>query len=321
MLFSLVIPTYNRAQMVRSLLSSLEKVRIVKDTECEIVIVDNNSCDDTQDVVRDFKIKEPLRLRYFVEKKQGSSHARNRGIREAKGGIIAFLDDDETVDSEWMVAVGEAFERFQCVGVAGKVVPKWEFPCPDWYTQEGRYRIVGPTAGYNLGDAYKEYSMETLMPPTANLAVKREVFGKYGYFRTDKGPVGNQHDYSIGEDTEFCLRLVKAGERLIYSPRAIVYNVVHEDRVTKAYCKRFHFRYGRMQAQLYPPKQGTRRYINVPPWLLKEYLRTLLLWGTFTGCGNKRAGLYYRLKLSRAYGQIYQHLVDRHRKTFYESAK
>jgi len=309
---SIVIPTFNRARMLCDLLQSLGKVVIPPDTEWEILAVDNNSSDETAAVTEGFMGKGMLPLSYLFEPKQGASHARNTGIREAKGQVIAFLDDDQIVDKQWMVALGKGFKRFECSGISGRVIPTWKSVPPDWYCTEGPYRIVGATSGHELGETYREYSLKTLMPPTANLALKRTCFEKYGYFRTDMGPIGTDHDYTIGEDTEFCLRLILGGERLIYSPEALVYNIVHEDRVTKSFCKSFYFRYGRMQAYLYRYRAATHTYLGVPRYLFRDYLETFLAWGAAVVLGNNKAKLFYHFALSRIWGQIYQHLVQNH---------
>lgn len=309
MLFSIVIPTYNRAQLLKNLLDSMERLHIPNNTEWEVLIVDNNSTDSIQEVIDEFIKRKSLPLYYFFEKEQGSSYARNRGIKESRGDIVAFLDDDEIVDENWLVSLREGFNSFQYAGIGGKVVAKWTFTRPDWYTTEGQFRIVGPTAGHDLGDANAEYTLDMPLPGSGNLAVKRECFQKYGYFRTDMGPVGN--DYIMGEDREFCLRLINAGERLLYSPKAIVYNVVHKARVTKEYCKRYHFRFGRVQAKLYEPEEGARTYGNVPRYLFREYLEALLSLMGAAVRREKQARFYYRLRLSRISGQIFQHFLQR----------
>jgi glycosyltransferase involved in cell wall biosynthesis len=313
MLFSLVIPTFNRAHLLPDLLTSLEHMRIPDGIQWEIAVVDNNSTDSTKEAAQQFIQKASLPLRYIFEPMQGSSFARNRGVTETQGSILAFLDDDETVDRSWLVALHDAYTKFQCSGVGGRVIAKWIFPCPDWYTLEGPYRIVGPTSEHDLGSEYREYSTRTLLPVTANFSVKRKCFLKHGYFRTDMGPVGD--NYVMGEDAEFCLRLIKGGERLIYSPQAITYNVVHKDRVTKKYCRQYHFRFGRIQAQRYEAGEGVRTYAHVPRYLFREYMETLLLWTVFSLSGKSRKSFFHRLKLNRLGGQILEHFLQgRHKR-------
>lgn len=307
MLFSIVIPTYNRAKLLKDLLESLERLQIPENVELEILVVDNNSTDCTQKMVEEFIKRKSLPLHYFFEKEQGVSHARNRGIKESRGDIVAFLDDDEIVDERWLSAMCEGFERFPCIAIGGKVIAKWTFPPPDWYTTEGPFRIVGPTSGHNLGDAYINYSLTTGFPISGNLAARRDCFQRHGYFRTDMGPVGNH--FMVGEDREFGLRLIHAGEGVLYSPKAIVYNVVHRERVTKEYCRRYHFRFGRVQAMLHEQGESGKPYWVVPRYLFREYFETLIYWIRAMIWREKRTRFYYRLKLNRISGQIFQHLL------------
>jgi len=309
MFFSIVIPTYNRATLLPNLLDSLSKLRIPTDTEWEIIIVDNNSTDSTKDVVDRHIKQKRLPLRYIFEKEQGASNARNKGIRESKGEIVAFLDDDETVDENWLAALHEGFDRFQCAGLGGKTVAQWTFPAPEWYTTEGPFRIVGAVVTHNLGDGNLDYPVGKLLPGSGNMAVKKDCFQKYGFFRNDMGPIGDEYNFS--EDTEFCARLIKGGERLVYWPKALAYNRVHQERATKEYLRLYHFRLGRARAQLHQPTKGERVYFNVPRYFFRMYGEALIqfLWAVVRR--NKSAVFYYRLTLNRIGGQIIQHLLEK----------
>src|SRR5215203_4433469 len=104
---SIVIPTYNRSALLRNVVCSV----LGQDSQCtfEIVVVDNNSSDDTKAVVDSLMKDHPGKLRYVLETKQGNAHARNRGVETAKGVIIAFVDDDVTVESNWLKSLTEVF--------------------------------------------------------------------------------------------------------------------------------------------------------------------------------------------------------------------
>jgi glucosyl-dolichyl phosphate glucuronosyltransferase len=307
---SVVVPTFNRQELLKSLLESLEKVKVPKDATFDVSIVDNNSTDQTKAVVKEFIEKNTLKLRYIFEKKQGASHARNRGVREASGPIIGFLDDDEVVDDYWLTAIIGGFKRFRCDGISGRTFARWLFPPPKWYTTEGPFRIIGPTAGHNLGEKYLEYKIKTRMPTTANLAIRKDCFNKFGYFRTDMGPVQND-EYFIGEDTEFCYRLVNGGARLFYVPEAVVYNIVHEDRLTKDFCKRYYFRIGRGMAMFIKPTKKDRTIIGIPIYLFREYFESLIAWALTVYRKDRKAALYYRLQINRITGKIYQLFMNR----------
>lgn len=307
--FSIIIPTYNRAAMLDALLRSLETMVVPESMGWEVLIVDNNSIDNTADVVEACARRGRIIVRRVVETQQGASFARNRGVQESRGEIIGFLDDDETVSTEWLAMFQSAFARGDCSGVGGRVIPQWKSTPPDWYATEGPYRIFGATVGHDLGDELIEYSASTLLPGTGNMAVTRECFERFGLFRTDMGPVGDK--YQLGEDTEFCMRLIGAGERLVYVPSAIVFNAVHPERVTKRYCKQYHFRCGRVLARLYQAELGTRMIGSMPRHLFRAYAETLVFWLGNVVRGRRKTGFYYRLMLARIGGQIYYHSFEK----------
>jgi glycosyltransferase involved in cell wall biosynthesis len=302
--FSIVIPTYNRVGLLIELLKSLSFLNTPKNFKWEIIVVDNNSSDNTRDVVSGFCCQNRLPVLYCHEPLQGSSHARNTGARRAKGEIVAFLDDDEIVDPQWLIAILKGFEESSCSGVGGKIIARWVTPVPKWYTLNGPYRIVGPTAEHNIGEIRREYTINDCLPATGNFAVKKNLFSVYGYFSTAMGPVGS--DYFIGEDTEFCLRLMNQREKLFYLPKAIVYNTVHKERLTKSYCRKYHFRFGRSLAQLSKGATWIKRWGPVPRHLYRELVEAFIRWIFSSISSGGKAVFFYELQLDRVAGQIYE---------------
>src|SRR5215510_15106911 len=101
MRFSIIIASYNRDS---ELFKTLESLKALKSTgPCEVIIVDNNSTDNTRQVVLEAIQSFPISLRYILEKEQGRSAALNAGIREAAGEILAITDDDVRVDPNWLI--------------------------------------------------------------------------------------------------------------------------------------------------------------------------------------------------------------------------
>ena len=83
-------------------LNSIEEMNVQSDLEWELIIVDNNSIDETKELIKEYKINSRINIRYIFERKQGLSYARNRGIKKAKGRIIVFTDDDIMVEKSWL---------------------------------------------------------------------------------------------------------------------------------------------------------------------------------------------------------------------------
>src|SRR5262245_54525978 len=118
-MLSVVICTYNRAERLRETLESLRKIRTPAGIAWELLLIDNNSSDDTKAVALGFARHFGWALRYIFEEKAGLCHARNRGVKEARGEIIAFTDDDCIADHNWIKAIWEEFANDPELAVLG----------------------------------------------------------------------------------------------------------------------------------------------------------------------------------------------------------
>ena len=263
MKISLIVCTYNRSLDLAGALGSLAASTLRDSVKWEVVVVDNNSQDETREVVEDFSRKYPGRFRYVFEPRQGLSYARNAGIQNARGEILAFTDDDVTVEPTWLQNLTVTLEKDPWVGAAGRTVSTNTFTPPDWLALDGPQSMMHVLcAQFDLG---KE-PCELILPPYgANMAYRKEVFEKYGGFRTDLGrSAGNTLS---NEDTEFGRRLLAAGERLRYEPSAVVYHPAPEHRIQKGYFLRWWFDFGRAAVREWgrgPSVLGIPRpYLNI----------------------------------------------------------
>src|SRR5687767_9385570 len=130
MKFSVIIPTYNRADDLRGTLGSL--AGLTPRGDWEVIVVDNNSGDHTRSVVLDVANGFPVELQYLFEKEQGRCAALNRGILAARGEIIVTTDDDVRVEPDWLDQAAKALDEMQCDYVGGKVLPIWGGERPAW---------------------------------------------------------------------------------------------------------------------------------------------------------------------------------------------
>ncbi len=238
---TVILCTYNRYQSLARALDSVAVSVVPETIEWEVLVVDNNSSDQTEAVVKDFSHRFPGRFRYLFEPQQGKSYALNSGIGEARGDILVFVDDDVIVEPEWLQNLTSALNDSHWAGCGGKILPQQGFVPPHWLALEGHSSLIGALCAYcNLGDASCEF---TNPPYGANMAFRKEMFDKYGYFRTDLGPRPDSEMRS--EDTEFGRRLMSGGERLCYVPSAIVYHEIHDYRVRKEFFLAWWFEFGR----------------------------------------------------------------------------
>jgi glucosyl-dolichyl phosphate glucuronosyltransferase len=238
-----ILCTYNRCESLARALDSLAASVVSRTIEWEVLVVDNNSTDETRQVVEGFSLRDPRRFRYVFEPKQGKSHALNTGIRESLGEILAFIDDDVTVEPTWLVNLTAALHDGAWAGSGGRILPARAFSPPRWLALDGPCNLAGMLyAHFDLGDAPCELDRA---PYGANMAFRRSIFEKYGSFRTDMGPGPDPAVPRFNEDTEFGRRLMGSGERLRYEPTAIVYHEVPEDRIKKQHFLTSWFAYGR----------------------------------------------------------------------------
>lgn len=224
---TVAVPTYNRSRWLRELLKFVTTQDYPRD-RFEIVIVDNNSPDDTRTVVAEFA-GAPQPPRYFLETQPGSSHARNRLLAEASPQceIMLFADDDVMGRPDWirlMVAPLLMPGNERVAGVCGETIPYFPDGEPEWLKGQFRpfgYRTdVGPLTARQL-------------PSTANVALRRKVIDEVGHFRKDLGRLPNR--LTAGEDNDLMRRILEAGYTFWFQPQADVLHVVPANRLTFKY--------------------------------------------------------------------------------------
>jgi len=231
MKITVILCTYNRCQSLAKALNSLAAQVLPESIEWEVIVVDNNSHDQTRQVVDDFCRQNPGRFRYLFEPRQGKSYASNRGVREARGDIVAFTDDDVTVEPTWLHNLTGSLHNGEWGGAGGRTLPERGFVPPHWLALEKRYALA-PLGIFDMGSEAKELKES---PFGNNMAFRKKLLEKHGGFRTDLGPRAGSPHPQKSEDSELGIRLLAAGERLRYVPSAIVYHCVPQSRIQKGY--------------------------------------------------------------------------------------
>ena len=274
---TVIICTYNRAKSLRQTLESLRQMTVPPELEWELLVVDNNSTDNTRATVEEFAKTAAFNVRCVFEPRQGLCHARNAGVANAKGEIIVFTDDDVFVAPEWLRELMDTFRKFDCAGAGGKNVPLWAgLARPKWLCPPGTYYLGdGPLLDLDLGE---EATLTNVPPWGLNMAFKKSAFEKYGLFRTDLDLVGSGG--LLGGDIDFGKRLIRAGEKIAYSPKAVVHHPVTEHRITRAYFLSYYLRLGRTYARLNPLPPEAVLWFGVPCWIFIELSKSCLSWMT-----------------------------------------
>jgi glycosyltransferase involved in cell wall biosynthesis len=272
---SVVIPTYNRAQLLRGALLDLFKQETAG-SKFEIIVVDNNSSDETKSVVESLMAKCDVSLRYVAEPQQGNAYARNTGIEHARAQVVAFLDDDVTVGENWIRTLKQVFDDASDIGfVGGRVLPVGDETLPSWLTVDH----WAPLALLDYGSERFDVSgSQPLGLLTANIAFRRSVFDESGMFSPKLQRVKN----AIGslEDHEFLLRVCRQGKKGVYEPRLIALATIDRERLTKTYHRRWHTGHGRFYAILNDPEFERSRLtiFGMPAHLFKQTGLEFLEW-------------------------------------------
>jgi glycosyltransferase involved in cell wall biosynthesis len=232
---SVVVGTYNRSRLLADALDSLLDQRGAP--PYEIIIVDNNSKDSTRELVQSRIAEGPSNLRYLFEPKQGTSYARNAGVRCARGSIIAFTDDDVRVSRDWIANVKREFLAHpEAEFLGGKILPRWKTPPPEWLTRDHWW----PLALLDCGD--QPFYVDADHPvclPTANASFRARVFKRFGLFAPE---------FSGREDHEFLVRLWRAGCRGLYVPTVVAHAEVQDERLKKAYHRAWNIKTGQFNS-------------------------------------------------------------------------
>lgn len=235
---TVAICTRNRAQRLARLLRSLEQARPeALFPNVDVLVIDNGSTDDTRDAVADFPA-----ARHVLEEKAGLNFARNRALKEAKGELIAFLDDDVVVDPGWLQGLATAWSsRPDAGGYSGLVLPfRLDTEAQLLFERRGGFR-----RGFKRIEFRSAHHHNPLFPVGAgsvgagcNMAFDRQLLLHLGGFdeALDTGaPLPG------GGDLDIFYRVLRSGRPMVYEPRFAVY---HEHRETLAELRRQYWSWG-----------------------------------------------------------------------------
>jgi glycosyltransferase involved in cell wall biosynthesis len=255
--FTLAIPTYNGASRLPELLERLQNQLHTEHFSWEIIVVDNNSTDNTAKVVQNYQAswQHPYPLKYCFEPKQGAAHARHTAVKQAQGKYIAFLDDDNYPTSNWVAAAYEFGEKHPNAGAyASQIHPNWEVQPPANFQRIAAFLAI--TERGNLSLLYEP--QKKLLPPSAGLVVRREAWLK---------SVPNQAiltgrvagNMLTGEDLEMLSHIQKSGWEIWYNPEMEIYHQIPQWRLQREYLIPFFRGIGL--------SRFVTRTVNLKPWI------------------------------------------------------
>lgn len=259
MKLSIIICTFNRSTELEQLLEDLTmQVRWLRSSEAreiELILVDNNSLDNTNEVAYKLMENTELSVKYFTHDSFGLSHCRNLAVEKASGDLLAFLHDDVNLDEDW---VKEAYKiacacKDQEIGVyGGRTIPMWQTALPKWLNLEGPNALRQEVfRGHSYGDEESYYPFASDFgyaehPTGTNVLIRKEVFENCGNFRNDLGPSA-AGGLALYDDVEFFDYLTCLKIPMVYIPQLIVFHPVKESRLTLQSTRRWYFKFGRAQ--------------------------------------------------------------------------
>lgn len=248
--FSVVVCTYNRAELLTHCLESLKALDACRGGH-EIIVVDNNSTDGTRHTVEAAMADAP-QLRYVFEPTQGLAHARNRGVAESRGRYIAFIDDECLVPAQWLVNA-ETLCLSESPDIAGGPVDAWflEGSKPAWF-------LDSYSLSYLKEEGMISQQVDKTLMAGGNIFIDKTVFTRVGLFDPDLGMVGHRIDY--GEETELQMRLRAhpTGAKIWFDPDLAVTHLVRPEKMRLSWAFRDFIQRGRAEQKLRKDRDKTR---------------------------------------------------------------
>ena len=236
---SVIIPTRNRSELLDATLKSITRQTMDK-LLFEVIIVDNGSSDNTQEIVNNYK--DILNIKYLYEIKPGLHEGRHAGLRNATSDILVYADDDIEAFPEWLETIYNVFQKDKnIVLVGGKNLPKFEFNPPFWIQEMWNNRnelgyLLADLSILDFGDTEKEISPYFVFG--CNFSIRKQIVLDAGGFHPDGMPFELIRFRGDGE-TYISKYIENNNLKTFYHPLASIYHWVSSERMTEEYfCKR-----------------------------------------------------------------------------------
>ena len=265
-MLSLIVCTYNRDKYLYGALKCIAE-NGYPEADYEIVLVNNMSTDNTEAECQRFSSDYPMvDFRYFVETDQGLSFARNRGIKESRGDVLVFLDDDSYIQPGYLSHLQRQLsEHPEADAFGGKIDPIFESgEAPKWLSK-WNYSWV---SAIDLGDKVCRFEGKTF-PIGANMGMKKSLLDMVGVFNTQLGR--SKKNLMGGEEKDLFERIRHQGGHIYYFPDVVVHHVIPPTRTTTDYVRRLGEGVG---------KSERIRTLSISRWAyVKRIVSEIIKWG------------------------------------------
>lgn len=300
---TVLICTHNRVALLENVLHSLNACHRPQGGAIDIIVVANACSDGTHAALDAYRQRaageDLLPLTWLAEPTAGKSYALNRGAAALLSDWVAVVDDDHRVSKEFLVSIVQALaERPVASLLCGRILPDWDGREPAWVHDSGPYRVYPlPIPRQDFGDLPRELDIEGPIPGGGNQIIRTDVLRRLGAFSTDLGPQG--HDLGGGEDTEYMLRALRAGERLWYQPAIVQFHYVDLSRLSLSYMMRKAYQRSASAVALHGPGQHTTH--GVPRHLYRKLAGYAAAALTSFGHARRR---FYLVRSAAALGEM-----------------
>lgn len=275
---SVVICSYNRQDYIIEAIDSLYKQTIPR-SDYEVIVVDNNSRDNTTAVVNEYISTHPdYNIQFMNEPEQGASWARNTGARHANSPLLVFMDDDAVAEKEFLQNILRFFDSHaDATGLGGRIIPRYIPAEPKWMS----HYVSALVGNFDYSDTLTVFA-DGRFPLESNMAVRKEDFDAIRGFNTSLPGVKGTLRIG-GEGKDFFYRLMALNKKVYYDPSVIVHHVVEVKKLTSEYMYRVASGIGRGE-RVRMQEKGGGAYIKK----IFEYLYKL--------AGSVVLGILYALK-------------------------
>lgn len=305
---SVILCTYNRAAALRHTFDLLALLRVPDGLRVEFVVVDNNSTDETHEVCSAFTRSAQAHVEYCFEPRPGLSHARNHGVRRARGDAVLFTDDDIDVPADWLQGYLSTYRRYDADAVFGRITPDWGRGPPDWFHPK-----LGPIYGFlDYGDRELVVSSRRQEFFGANFSVRRSVLEDVGAFDTSLGRTPDS--LYISEERKVFLELMNRRCTVVYNPELHVRHRVSDAMKSRSYVRKY-YRDTAVSLVNMTPSGTTRTLLGVPYYRIVEAVTAVAMFVprslTALLSGDRNAVFPLRLEMARSLRICVLHLQQR----------
>jgi glucosyl-dolichyl phosphate glucuronosyltransferase len=238
-MLSVIIPTYNRSNLLRETLDSIINQDLNK-SEYEVIIINNGSTDDTENVIKNFK-KKSSNISSHIQLKQGLHEGRNLGYKVSKGDVLVYCDDDIEAFPTWLSSIKESFEDNQVALVGGNNIPKFVIDPPLWLKKEWEnkslfknIKIMPQLSLIYYGEIKKD--IDPALVWGCNFSVRKKIIKEIGGFNPDGMPI-DLIKYRGDGESGVANYIRRNNYKSIFHPGASIYHKVTPERMSIEYFK------------------------------------------------------------------------------------